>query len=43
MLKQLACAAAISSSGFVPGASSKRVRKLYLWSLIVPLPTPKRP
>src|SRR5690242_17245864 len=40
MLKQLAWAAAMSSSGFVPGAVSKRVLKLYGVPLITPLATP---
>src|SRR5690606_37283935 len=50
MLKQPAWAAAISSSGLVPGPSSKRVLKPYwvsdkapLWVEIFPLPSFKLP
>src|SRR2546425_5033882 len=42
MLRQAACAAAISSSGFVPGFPSKRVAKLY-GPLKAPLPALKVP
>src|SRR6516225_6790139 len=43
MLKQLAWAAAISSSGFAPGVPSKRVLKLYGVPLIAPLATANVP
>jgi hypothetical protein len=43
MLKQLACAAAMSSSGFAPGVPSKRVLKLYGIALIAPLATANVP
>ena len=36
MVKQLACAAAINSSGLVPGSSPKRVLNPYFWSLRTP-------
>src|SRR5438552_15747365 len=43
MLKQLAWAAAMSSSGFAPGVPSKRVLKLYGVPLIAPLATANVP
>jgi hypothetical protein len=43
MEKQEAWAAAISSSGLVPGASSKRVLKLNFWLVKAPLETLKVP
>src|SRR6516164_6175771 len=43
MLKQLAWAAAMSSSGFAPGVPSKRVLKLYGVPLIAPLATENVP
>src|SRR6202035_3759763 len=50
MVKQPACAAAISSSGLVPTPSAKRALKLYcvsfnvpLWVEIVPLPSLRLP
>ena len=42
MLRQAACAAAISSSGFVPFAPSNRVAKVY-GPLNAPLPARKFP
>jgi hypothetical protein len=43
MEKQLAWAAAMSSSGFAPGVPSKRVLKLYGVPLIAPLATANVP
>ncbi len=50
MLKQPACAAAMSSSGLVPTPSSKRDLKLYwvalsvvLWVVMVPVPALRSP
>ena len=37
MVKQLACAAAINSSGLVPFPFSKRVPKEYCWLVNTPL------
>src|SRR5689334_5914036 len=43
MEKQPACAAPMSSSGFVPGSPSKRVRKEYGFALSAPEPVLRVP